>query len=106
MRTEQKVQYLTYLDVQVFENQLMLIRATGYSKNEPPGVPKLMPPAEADKNAVQEILELDFINQEVGDSIKEKVTFDINIVIDRSKLPESIKGVKVIAGNNADIVLF
>jgi len=106
LRTEQKVQYLTYLDVQVFENQLMLIRATGYSENEPPGVPKLMPSLEADKNAVQEILELDFINQEVGDSIKEKVTFDINIVIDRSKLPESIKGVKVIAGNNADIVLF
>ena len=105
MRTEQKVQYLTYLDVQVFENQLMLIRATGYSENELPGVPKLMPSYNEDKDSAPEILELDFINQQVGDSKKEKVTFDINIVIDRSKLPENIKGVKVVANNNADIVL-
>lgn len=105
MRTEQKVQYLTYLDVQVFENQLMLIRATGYSENELPGVPKLMPFYNEDKDSAPEILELDFINQQVGDSKKEKVTFDINIVIDRSKLPKNIKGVKVVANNNADIVL-
>lgn len=105
MRTEQKVQYLTYLDVQVFENQLMLIRATGYSENEPPGVPKLMPSFKGDKNQNPEILELDFINQQVGDLKKEKVTFDINIVIDRSKLQENIKGVKVVAIDNADIVL-
>ncbi len=96
---------MTYLDVQVFENQLMLIRATGYSENEHPGVPKLMP-SENKKETDQNILKLDFINQQVGDTRKEKVTFDINIVIDKSKLPENIQGVKVVAKDNADIVLF
>ncbi len=105
LKAEQKIDYLIYLDVQIFEDRLILIKAKGYSKNEQPGVPKLMPSQESNKDPAKGILELDFVNQQVEDTKKDKVNFDISIVIDRSRLSENIKGVKVNAAENADIVL-
>lgn len=105
MRTERKVQCLIYLDVRVYENRLMLIEAKGTSENEQPGVPKLVPTYEIGKRSEGGILELDFINQPVEDSMNEKLTFEIKTVIDLGKLPDDLKGIKVNAGENADIVL-
>ena len=105
MKTENKIQYLTYLDVRIYDQHLMLIEAKGSSKQELPGVPKLVPAHQIGNCSEEGILELDFINQPVGDSKKEKVTFDIKIVIDLGKLPDNLMGVKVIAEENADIVL-
>ena len=105
MRTERKVQHLIYLDVSVFEKRLMLIEAKGNSAYEQPGVPKLVPTYEIGKRSEGGILELDFINQPVELAKKENVTFEIKTVIDLGALPDDLKGIKVNAEKNADIVL-
>lgn len=105
MRTERKVQCLIYLDVRVYENRLMLIEAKGTSKSDQPGVPKLVPTYEIGEKAEGGILELDFINQPVEHAMKENLTFEIKTVIDLGKMPEDLRGVKVNAEENADIVL-
>ena len=105
MRTERKVQYLTYLQVNVYEKRLMLIEAKGTSAYEQPGVPKLVPTYEIGKRSEGGILELDFINQPIELAKKENVTFEIRTVIDLGALPDDLKGIKVNAEKNADIVL-
>ena len=105
MSKERKVQRLVYLDVRVYENRLMLIEAKGTSEIEQPGVPKLVPKYGVGKRAEGGILELDFINQPVEESMKHNLTFEIKTVIDLGKLPEDLKGIKVNAGENADIAL-
>lgn len=105
MRTERKVQCLIYLDVRVYENRLMLIEVKGTSDLDQPGVPKLVPKNEIGKRSEGGILELDFINQPVEESVKENLTFEIKTVLDLGKLPDDLKGIKVNAGENADIVL-
>ena len=105
MRTERKVQQLIYLDVSVFENSLMLIEAKGSSTHEQPGVPKLVPTYGIGERSEGGILELDFINQPVELAKKENVTFEIRTVIDLGALPDDLKGIKLSAEKNADIVL-
>ena len=105
MRSEKKVQCLIYLDVRVYENRLMLIEAKGTSDFEQPGVPKLVPTYEVGKRSEGGILELDFINQPVESAKKENLTFEIKTVVDLGQLPDDLKGVKVNAEENADIVL-
>jgi hypothetical protein len=105
LKTERKVQYLTYLAVNISESQLMLIEVKGNSDNEQPGIPKLVPTYEIGKKTVGGILELDFINQPVEFGKKENVLFELRTVIDLGKLPDDLKGIKVNAQENADIVL-
>lgn len=105
MNTERKVQCLTYLAVNISESQLMLIEVKGNSDNEQPGIPKLVPTYEIGKKTVGGILELDFINQPVEFGKKENVLFELRTVIDLGKLPNDLKGIKVNAQENADIVL-
>jgi len=102
---ERKIQCLVYLDVRVFEQRLMLIEVKGTSANEQPGVPKLVPSSEIGKRSEEGLLELDFINQPVEHEKRENLTFEIKTVIDMGKLPDNLKGVKVNALENADIVL-
>lgn len=104
LRRERKVQTLTFLDVSVHENHLLLIEAKGISEHEQPGLPKLVPTYELGEKT-DGILELDFINQPVEYAKKESVTFEIRTVIDLGKLPDDLKGIKVNAEENADIVL-
>jgi len=105
LKTERKVEYLTYLAVSINNSQLMLIEAKGNSNHEQPGIPKLVPTYEAGKKTDGGILELDFMNQPVQDTHKENVLFELRAVIDLGKLPEDLKGIKVNALKNADIVL-
>ena len=105
MRTERKVQYLTYLAVKVYDSQLMLIEAKGNSDHEQPGIPKLVPTCEIGKKSEGGILELDFINQPVEFAERENVLFELKTVIDLGKLPDDLKGIKVNASENADIAL-
>lgn len=106
LKTDRKVQTLSYLDVSIHENRLMLIEAKGVSENEQPGIPKLVPIKEIGERSGLGILELDFINQPVENAKRENVTFEIRTVIDLGKLPHDLKGVKVNAKENADIALF
>ena len=105
MNTERKVQCLIYLDVKVSEDRLMLIEAKGTSDNDRPGVPKLVPTNKIGTKTNGGLLELDFINQPVEQAKREKVTFEIKVVIDMGKLPVGLKGIKINAEENADIVL-
>jgi hypothetical protein len=102
---ERKVQCLIYLDVRVFEQRLLLIEVKGTSAYEQPGVPKLVPASEMGLRSDEGILELNFINQPVEQTKRENLTFEIKTVIDMGKLPATLKGVKVNAEDNADIVL-
>jgi hypothetical protein len=102
---ERKVQCLIYLDVRVFEQRLLLIEVKGTSAYEQPGVPKLVPASEMGIRSDEGILELNFINQPVEQTKRENLTFEIKTVIDMGKLPATLKGVKVNAEDNADIVL-
>lgn len=105
MRTEKKVQRLIYLDVRVYENRLMLIEAKGTSSGDQPGVPKLVPTYEIGEKAEGGILELDFINQPVEQAMSKNLKFEIKTVIDLGKMPDDLRGVKVNAEENADIIL-
>lgn len=105
MTTERKVQCLIYLDVKVSENRLMLIVAKGNSDYDQRGVPKLVPKNKTGTTSNGGLLELDFINQPVEQAKREKLTFKIKIVMDMGKLPVGLKGIKVNAEENADIIL-
>ncbi|HDO27798.1 MAG TPA: hypothetical protein ENH02_06750 [Bacteroidetes bacterium] len=105
MTTERKVQCLTHLDLKVSESRLMLIEAKGISDFDQPGVPKLVPVFEIGAELNGGLLELDFINQPVEQAKRKKITFEIRIVIDLNKLSGGLKGIKVNAEENADIVL-
>jgi hypothetical protein len=86
-------------------NQLMLIEAKGTSTNEQPGIPKLVPTNEIGKLGKDGLLNFDFINQPVEDGLKSKLTFEIKTVFNLEHIPENLKGIKVTAETNADIVL-
>ncbi|NOX85774.1 MAG: hypothetical protein GXO86_07395 [Chlorobi bacterium] len=96
---------MIYLDVKVSENRLLLIEAKGTSDFDQPGVPKLVLTNEIGTKSNRGILELDFVNQPVEQAKKEKLTFEIKVVIDMGKLPVGLKGIKVNTEENADIVL-
>jgi len=83
----------------------MLIETKGTSDYDQPGVPKLVFTNETGTISKGELLELDFINQPVEQAKKKNVLFEIKIVIDLGRLSGGIKGVKVNAEENADIVL-
>ncbi|PLW93997.1 MAG: hypothetical protein C0591_13490 [Marinilabiliales bacterium] len=106
MKTERKVQCLTYLAVVVYDERLMLIEVKGNSDHEQPGIPKLVPTYELGQKSEGGILELDFINQPVEFAERENVLFELKTVIDLGKLPDDLKGIKVNASENADIALF
>jgi hypothetical protein len=105
LKTEKKVQSLTYLGIQLFEKQLMLIEAKGVSEHEKPGIPKLVPVNKPGSNLEDGILELDFIIQPVDTEIKQSVRFEIKTVFEIGILQEELKGIKVNAAENADIAL-
>ncbi len=108
MKTERKVQCLVYLDMRVYKDktdQLMLIEAKGTSTNEQPGIPKLVPTNEIDELGEDGILNFDFINQPIEAERKREMTFEIKTVFNLGQLPENLKGIKVYAEENADIVL-
>ncbi len=105
MATERKVQCLTHLYLKVTENRLMLIEAKGTSDNDQAGVPKLVPAHKTGTKSNGGLLELDFVNQPVEQAKRGKITFEIRIIIDLNKLPRNIKGIKIAAEENSDIVL-
>ena len=83
----------------------MLIEAKGTSTNEQPGIPKLVPTNEIGKLGEDGIMNFNFINQPVEDTKKSELTFEIKTVFNIGQLPENLKGIKVSAEENADIIL-
>ncbi|MCB2208211.1 MAG: hypothetical protein KQH67_07915 [Bacteroidetes bacterium] len=105
METESNVQCLTYLNIQLFEDRLLLIEVKGFSEHAQAGVPKLAPVSGTGSKLNGGILELDFINQPIDDDMKKNVSFEIRTVIDIGTLQDELKGIKVNAVDNADILL-
>lgn len=105
LKTESSVQCLTYLNIRLFEDRLLLIEVKGISAHTQAGVPKLAPVYGGESQLNGGILELDFINQPVNDEIKENVSFEIRTVVDIGALHKELKGIKVNAAENADISL-
>lgn len=105
LKTESRVQCLTYLSIRLFEDRLLLIEVKGISAHAQAGVPKLAPVYGSESKLNEGILELDFVNQPVNDELKENVSFEIRTVVDIGALHKELKGIKVNAAENADISL-
>ena len=105
MKAERKIQFITYLHAKMYDQKLLLIEVKGSSEDEFTGVPKLVPDSGSAGKSLYGLLELDFINQPVGGDKRVKVDFELRTVLDIGKLPSELKGIKVQAANNADIVL-
>ena len=102
------VQFLTYLNLifdSINKNEMILIEAEGYSKHMQLGIPGLIPRGEIGRATEDGILEFDFVIQPAERSRRENLVWDIKTVFNRNELPEKLKGIKVNAAENADIVL-
>lgn len=108
MREKNYVEFLTYLNVivETTENaKLLLIDISGISNFEQPGVPQLIPRVkEMDQNS-DGILEFDFVIASSGEEKCDRLEWELKAVYDLAKLPKNIKGIKIIANNNADLFL-
>jgi hypothetical protein len=105
---KRKIHYLTNLKVTVNKNivsKLIVLGAEGYSINEQIGVPDLVRTNPANMLPDDGILEFDLLTEPV-DYVKRKIlNWTTEIVLDLNKLPQKLKGIKVNALHNSDIVL-
>lgn len=108
MENEIPVQFLMYLNVIIHndnKDKLLLIEAGGYSGKAQLGVPRLVQTNCQTTDTENGLLELDFVVMPVEDSKKKSLTWNVQTVYNMAELPDNLKGVKVKAANNADIVL-
>lgn len=83
----------------------MLLEASGISKGAQTGMPQLIPRFEDKSQLDDNILEFDFKIIPSEFSKRKQVEWDVKVVFDLDKLPDNIKGIKIRAENNADIIL-
>jgi hypothetical protein len=105
---EEKVQFLTFLDVTVKKyknNSLLLIEVEGFSKLEQPGVPALVPVIKKGNDNHDGILEYDFVILKTGNLKEGNLSWGLRLVCETNKLPGNLKGIRVNAEENADICL-
>ena len=102
------VEFLTFLNViveTIEDDKLMLVEVSGYSKDEQLGVPQLVQKIEDKEQLFDGILEFDFTIIPSDGTVRKQLEWNTKVIFDMGKLPENIKGVKVRANGNADIVL-
>ncbi len=102
------VDFLSFLKVtvqQVGQNNLLMIEVKGFSTTYVYGIPVLLPDsAFTDEN--EDLLTFDFQIKPVEIMNREKYfDWDVKNVYDMQKFGRKIRGIKVRAAQNADIVL-
>lgn len=101
-----KVHFLKSLKVFKDENEsLFVLSVRGQSKEERVGVPLLRMKKLAENTIFNGILEFEFLIKSVDIIKKKNIEFQLDVVINRELLPFHIRGIKIIAKNNADILL-
>ena len=105
---KRKIQFLTNLNV-VFDNssgnKLIMVEAEGYSNDEHIGVPGLVKKSGLSDLPSDGILEFDLVIEPLEDKIRKILNWSTKIVFDINEFPGKLKGIKVNALNNSDIVL-
>lgn len=86
-------------------SNLLMLSLVGYSLNEGIGLPVLRMKKQEGDESKNGILEFDFLVKPVDIEKKASVEFNLNVVINLNLLPAHLKGIKVTAKNNADIIL-
>lgn len=103
-----KIQYLTNLQV-VFDNNayhnLVMLEVEGYSNDEMIGVPSLNKRTGISDLPPDGVLEFDFIIEPLDTEIRDVLNWSTKIIFDLNKFPENLRGIKVNALKNSDIVL-
>lgn len=108
MSKTRKIQYLTNLQV-VFDNNrhhnLVMLEAEGYSNEEMIGIPSFLKKSGITDLPPDGVLEFDFVIEPLDIEIREVLSWSTKIVFDLNKFPGKLKGIKVNAIENSDIVL-
>jgi|GEM_PF-1606633 len=103
-----KIQYLTKLQV-VFDTNgdqnLVMLETEGYSNDEYIGVPILMKKSGLNDLPGDGILEFDLVIEPLEDRVRKVLSWSTRIVFDLNEYPGKLRGIKVNALNNSDIVL-
>jgi len=103
-----KIQYLTSLQV-FFDNNsyhnLVMLEAEGYSNDEMIGIPSLVKKSGIADLPPDGILEFDLVIEPLDNEIRDVLNWSTKIIFDLNKFPENLKGIKVNALKNSDIVL-
>ena len=84
-------------------SNLLMIKASGFSTNENPGIPKLIPSENHQNNLTDGILEFNFLIECSKAGPKKRLEWDISVVYRMDIFPKGIKAIKVNAAQNADI---
>jgi hypothetical protein len=108
MLETRKIQYLTnlqvFFDKNAFHN-LVMLEAEGYSNNELIGVPSFVKKSGITDLPADGILEFDFVTEPLDNEKKDVLNWSTKIIFDLNKFPEKLKGIRVNALKNSDIVL-
>ena len=108
MLRSRKIQYLTNLQV-VFDNNanrnLVMLEAEGYSNDETIGIPSFVKKTGIADLPPDGVLEFDFVIEPLDDEIRDVLSWSSKIIFDLNKFPGKLKGIKVNALENSDIVL-
>jgi len=86
-------------------DNLLMLSLSGYSLDEGAGVPVLRMRKQDGEESKSGILEFDFLVKPVGIVKKTNIEFNLDVVFNLNLLPGPLKGIKVTAENNADIIL-
>ncbi len=86
-------------------DDLLMLSISGYSLDEGAGVPVLRMREQEGGKSKNGILEFDFLVKPVDIVKKTSVEFNLDVVFNLNLLPGHLKGIKVTAENNADIIL-
>jgi hypothetical protein len=103
-----KIQYLTNLQV-VFDNNahrnLVMLEAEGYSNEELIGIPSFVKKSGISDLPPDGILEFDLVIEPLDTEIRDVLNWSTKIIFDLNKFSGNLKGIKVNALKNSDIVL-
>ena len=103
-----KIQYLTNLQVFFDKNtnhNLVMLEAEGYSNDELIGIPSFVKKSGIADLPADGILEFDLVIEPLDFEKRDILNWSTKIIFDLNKFPENLKGIKVNALKNSDIVL-
>jgi len=99
-----KIHFLKSMEILKGESDnLLMLSLSGYSNDVGAGLPVLR--VKKQQGLKHGILEFDFLIKPVDIVKKASIDFYLDVVFNLNLLPASLKGIKVTAENNADIML-
>lgn len=109
MKTKRKIHFLSHLRVSLERSKfcdLILIEAKGHSDNELLGIARLEISNLDNYIAHDGILELDFVIHPIESSTQKKREWNICPVFRFEEFPDGLKGIRVSAMTNTELILW